>query len=308
MTPFRRILLAALFLASTFLWAPPTQADSSLLRPEEYLPTVEDLPTELLERHAPDTFEIINVGQMSLPNLYRATHALLSTSGANIRCELYVGVPGYWEGFRLIKRHAASITGRPEGSWDVAVQIEGSRQIVRFVKGNVMAEVYQNGGDIEDSLAVARAMANKLPDSLPMPDTWQLELPPVNPDLQLPNKYLFDLTMDEGPDGNPPGTVSMRNPARSMAFTIRYPFARITKAIYDERLERYVSRSCIKSKTQLYIPDFGVYVSDFYDSHNLGVFTSDFADFHPALSTGDYEVRYWVGEVMVARYPFVIVD
>ena len=284
------LLIVWFFLCSFAPFSKVSWQETPPQRPEDYLPTPQDLPQEFLDKFQGEEFRISDPRQMKLPNLYRAVHELRA-DGVGIRCELYVGVEGYWEGLPLTFSFGAIKTGMPEGNWDYAVQMEGSREIVRFIKGNVMAEIYQNGGQIEDSLLLARILADKLPESLPNPDTWDLIVPEYDETAaQLPSKYLFEIINRSG------GDIFRTQPDNMMMLVVRYPFTQFTKAIWDYQLGEYVHVSHHENINPAWL----------MNEHHLGVFTTDWEAFYPPLIFGSYEVRYWVNGETAGVYPFRI--
>lgn len=293
MKKLKILLLLSWFFLSSFASLPQAaNKETPPLRPEDYLPTPQDLPQEFLDKFQGEEFKIADPRQMKLPNLYRAVHELRA-GGMNIRCEVYVGVEGYWEGLPLTFSFGTIKTGTPEGNWDYAVQMEGSREIVRFVKGNVLAEVYQNGGQIEDGLLVARILADKLPETLPNPDTWDLIVPEYDEKAaQLPSKYLFEIINRSG------GNILRSKPDNMMMLVTRYPFTQFTKAIWDYQLGEYVHVSQHENLDPIWL----------LNEHHLGVFTTDWEAFYPPLIYGSYEVRYWVNGETAGVYPFWIRD
>ncbi len=289
------LLIGIIFLTAfaPFTWnvpAPAAAQQDAQLRPEDYLPTLADLPQALIDQYQPETFELVFPNQSKLPNFYRAAVHFKAGNETEIVCTLYVGVQDYWQGFLLNYHYEPLNVTYTEDFGDYGVVMSNSkRQFVRFVQGNVMAEVFQENTNPEEALLMAEVMAAKLPESMPHPDTWQLELPEIDRSITLPSKYLFNIYKSEGDY-----VVEHISPFDPMTFVVRYPFLTFTEAIYDLRLGEYV----FKQEVSWSIYGWG--------STSLRAASDGRDNFFPFLSFGAYEAHYWVNGETAGIYPFEI--
>lgn len=265
-------------------------------RPEDYLLTLQDLPAAFLEKHASDGLVFAYPMQMKLPNYYRAENELRisrSTKGYGIKISISVGNPGYWQDMALgaYPEKDGAMVNQLGGKWDNGVEMRvSSWSLVRFIKGNVLAEVSYRGTD-DDLKSIAAALADKLPDEMPSPDTWQLELPPADPNVSLPNKYLLDFRIVHSERMD---ILSAWDPDERIWLMTRYPFSEFTEAIYDRRLQTYVMKTEV-SPTLRENPRFSTYGILGIDGDPL---------LRPLFHSGEYEAHFWVGDVMILNYTF----
>ncbi len=104
-----------------------------------------------------------------------------------------VGVPGYWDGYYLRGEESFDRVKELQGMGEYALLLESSFcNEVHFIKGNSLVVVSaKRGGDGSDVQLLAQIIADQLPDELPHPDTWQLEVPEPARQLTLPGKYIY---------------------------------------------------------------------------------------------------------------------
>lgn len=263
------------------------QDDPAGMRPEDYLLSPDNFPQALTDKYAGEVF--INKGnnRTKLPNLYIAENKFVWDGDKTISTRIMVGVPGYWDGYYLRGEESFDRVKELQGMGEYALLLESSFcNEVHFIKGNSLVVVSaKRGGDGSDVQLLAQIIADQLPDELPHPDTWQLEVPEPARQLTLPGKYIYKVYKS----GEQNVFFYSAPDMDKMHLVSRYPFQSFIMALWNVELQSYV-----------YLEEVSLSIYD------VTVLSGEHSARVNSFTYGNYEIHYWVNGEFAAIYPFTI--
>ena len=290
-------VLIFLLIGGSFIFTPVSASalmevpgdDSDPKRPEDYLLHPDNIPETMFEKYTAEDFRIGTNIRRKLPNFYQAEITLLWGDDLRITTSIMVVVPGYWEGYNLKGDENFGSVTKLEGIGEYALLLESTyAKEVHFFKGNSLVKVSaKGGGDKEDVQIIAHMIASQLPDELPHPDTWQIEVPEPAREITLPSKYVYDIYKD-----GEVGIVEFDKPDHhTMHILTRYPFTQFTRALWNVELQSYIYLEEVEPSMFEYRVLAGEHGAQLRN-----------------ITWAPYEMHYWVNGEFSAIYPFEMIE
>ena len=292
-----RLLLVLVFLLSSVsavfypvsasAMAEKTIEDGEMIRPEDYLLTLENMPQTIRDKYATYDFRNREFSLAKFPNYYKAESTLYWGENMRFITRIMVGNQDYLSEYSLRGMDAFDLVSDLQGVGNEALLMTSTFcSEVHFIRGNYVVEVsVMGGGDGSDVQLIAEMIDQMLPDEFPSAETLEIQVPAPAVSISFPGKYIYQLYKN----GEQNIFLSSAPDVDHLFMVSRYPFTSFDMAIWSVEQKTYLKRTTVT----LTIYEFIVLSAE----HNPRIHS---------IEPGDYEMHYWVNDEFAANYPFEI--